>query len=223
MCLWCRSCNGTLPVSAQDVFAGVVHRFNIALEPSRRHFGAELSERIDSHREAVVTNLPLEDVTNKAAVVYVNACDISAYTDHINGRSDVDAGIEAQSRVVAAGRIACERKRTNRRAAVASGALSERRSTDRCVLCAGSIVKECASPGTRVVVAGGIEIKRKITGCRVVVTSAVKSQGARAIGCVEASNVENERSITRGCVVVAGLVRTERGIPVAVLLSPVVL
>ncbi len=91
-------------LECQERFAGLVHRFNIVLEASRRGSGTQLSRGIDSHGKGRggINRRPV-DVVDIAAIANVRTC--TPYSNNIVGRGDRTPRSDAQSDVVAAGAV----------------------------------------------------------------------------------------------------------------------
>src|SRR5947208_17134996 len=100
---------------AQDGFAGLTHRFNLLLEPSRggRGLGAEPTVSVYIDRRNGSAFVHPADVADKATVAHVRA--IHADANNVVGVGNAAASSEAQADVVVAAGVITERFTTERR------------------------------------------------------------------------------------------------------------
>ena len=169
----------------QERFAGLVHRFNIVLEASRRGSGAQLSRGIDSHSKGGggINRRPV-DVVDIAAIA--NVCTRTPDSNNIVGRGDRTPRSDAQSDVVAAGgvgvertvadgcvagagRVASKRLITVSRVGAADCVVSERFKTVGSVGRACGVAKKRPSASSRISEAAGVARERGIAVGRVVI------------------------------------------------------
>ncbi len=211
----------------QDRFAGLVHRFNLMLEPPRGTLCAQLPCGIYNDWYGRVHCLNPANVADKTTVVHVRTCKIPTDTDNVIGVSDAGAGIYAQADVEVAARYVAERSSTDRRVVVAAriaerlrtnggvfaagDVVLERSRTDGGVFAAGSITSKRQKTSGRVVGAGSVAEERNITICRVPVARGVAKECFKTGGRIAAASaIVHQRLLAVGSVEAAGGVGKKR-------------
>ena len=174
----------------EDGFAGLVHRFNLFLEPTRRTYRAELTGRVDQNWYGIVVPgcgaANIADITTVAHVCTGDGC---TDANNVLGRGNVTTSTNTQCDVGATGGVGLERALANSSIEVA-----------------GCIVKKCARTIGRVAVACGIVRKRAKTCGRVVETLGISGKRASTDGRVfDPGRVVEKRYVTTGCVAGAGV------------------
>src|SRR6266498_2453371 len=220
----------------KNSFAGLVHRFNLFLEPARGTGRAELAGGVDQHRYCVAVS----------RCHPVNVAD----ADNVIRRGDGRARSTAQGRIIVSSAVTTERLGATGRVIAASGVVKERSSAVSRIKVSGGVQLECSKTGSRIFLAGGvgrqrvraegavvgaigiaqqrtiskgrvaasitssayvIQEKRAITGSGVLVTVLVGGKGESARGGIGiAIDVAEQRLVTRSGITVSGSEEIER-------------
>ena len=127
-----------------DCFAGIVHRFNVMLVPTRRDVAAAKSAvAVDGNPVWVGANLRLNvriDLSYKTAVAHVLTK--GADGNNLVRGTDGGAGGKAQCDIVVAATVVTQRNATYGGVGGADGIIKERAPTNGRICCAGGVAEK---------------------------------------------------------------------------------
>jgi hypothetical protein len=204
----------------EDGFAGLIHRFNLFLEPARRTGRAELPDCVYQDWYSRVYGCDpanagdecsrLVTVADANRVGLASNPTIADIDIKISG-GEIVTGANAQCDVLASSGVVKEGVITGGRVIHTGGVVNERLKSVGCVIAAGSVESERTSPGSRVILAGGIVKERSSSGGRVLWPSRVAKKRFKPSGRVRAADgVAKERFKPGRRVIGAGGVEKER-------------
>src|SRR6266487_1822308 len=189
-------------------FAGLLHGLDLVLVASRGNDVAKFTGGIYLDISAGIVRCRT-DASDSGTVGLASKTDDAVADAHIAAAFDIEAGIKAQGRVVAAGDVVKERFNTVGRVEGAGGVL-ERTKTSRRIVVADGVDLKRSKTSSRVVEAGAVFLERTSSSSRVKVASGVAKERVRTDGGVQVGVVAKERLPTKGRVAGTGCVAKER-------------